>query len=212
MISALTGILKRVDEDRVHFQAGPIMYELLVPAADLAELQASLGEELTLHTIFYLAGDVSRGGAEPTLIGFVRADDKRFFNKFTTVKGIGVKTALRALTVPVGQIAQAIESRDAKFLTSLDGIGKRTAELMIAELAGKVGEFAAPMTATMRSSQPSIARRTPIEEDAIAALMQLGERRTDAEHLLDRVRHANPQLSETDALVREMLRMRTVRA
>src|SRR5215471_635909 len=71
MISALTGILKRVDEDRVHFQAGPIMYELLVPAADLAELQASLGEELTLHTIFYLAGDVSRGGAEPTLIGFL---------------------------------------------------------------------------------------------------------------------------------------------
>src|SRR5947207_1477969 len=146
--------------------------ELPVPAADLAELRASLREQLTLHTIFYLAGDVSRGGAEPTLIGFLRADDKRFFNKFTTVKGIGVKTALRALTVPVGQIAQAIESRDARFLTSLDGIGKRTAELMIAELAGKVGEFAAPMTATIRSSQSTLARRTPIEEDAISALMQ----------------------------------------
>ena len=96
MISSLTGELRKVDEDRVHLKAGPIIYELLVPAADLAELQASQGEELTLHTIFYLAGDVSRGGAEPTLIGFVRADDKRFFNKFTTVKGIGVKTALRA--------------------------------------------------------------------------------------------------------------------
>ena len=83
---------------------------------------------------------------------------------------------------------------------------------MIAELAGKVGEFAAPMTATMRSSQPSFARRSPIEEDAIAALMQLGERRADAEHLLDRVKHANPKLTETDVLVREMLRARTVRA
>src|SRR5439155_21604966 len=164
------------------------------------------------HTIFYVAGDPSRGGLEPTLIGFVRGDDKRFFNKFTTVKGIGVKTALRALTVPVGQIAQAIEARDVRFLVSLDGIGKRTAELMIAELAGKVGEFAAPMTATMRSSQPSFARRSPIEEDAIAALMQLGERRADAEHLLDRVKHANPGLMETDALVREMLRSRTTRA
>ncbi len=212
MISSLTGELRKVDPDRVHLKAGPIMYELLVPAADLADLQASQGQELTLHTIFYLAGDISRGGAEPTLIGFVRADDKRFFNKFTTVKGIGVKTALRALTVPVGEIAQAIESRDAKFLTGLDGIGKRTAELMIAELAGKVGEFAAPMTATMRTSQPSIARRSPIEEDAIAALMQLGERRIDAEHLLDRARHANPKMVETDALVREMLRARTTRA
>src|SRR5690349_454621 len=169
MISSLTGELRKVEQDRVHLAAGPIIYELLVPAADLAELQASQGQELTLHTIFYLAGDVSRGGAEPTLIGFLRFDDKRFFNKFTTVKGIGVKTALRALTVPVGQIAQAIESRDAKFLTGLDGIGKRTAELMIAELAGKVAEFASPMTATMRSSQPSMIRRSPDEEDAIAA-------------------------------------------
>jgi holliday junction DNA helicase RuvA len=212
MISSLTGELRKVEEDRVHLAAGPIIYELLVPAADLAELQASKGQELTLHTIFYLAGDVSRGGAEPTLIGFIRFDDKRFFNKFTTVKGIGVKTALRALTVPVGQIAQAIESRDARFLTSLDGIGKRTAELMIAELAGKVGEFAAPMTATMRSSQPAYTRRTPIEEDAIAALIQLGERRADAEHLLNRVMQENPKLTQTDALVREMLRARAGRA
>jgi Holliday junction DNA helicase RuvA len=213
MISALTGQLKRVLTDRVHLAAGPIVYELLVPAADIGELHAAQGEELTLHTIFYIAGDPNRGSLEPTLIGFLRADDKRFFDKFTTVKGIGVKTALKALTVPVGQIAQAIEMRDAKFLVSLDGIGKRTAELMIAELAGKVGEFASPMTATMRAtSQPVLTRRTPIEEDAIAALIQLGERRIDAEHLLDRVKSANPKIAETDALVREMLKMRTVRA
>jgi holliday junction DNA helicase RuvA len=211
MISSLTGELQRVDDDRIHLKAGPIVYELLVPAADLSDLRANLNEELTLHTIFYLAGDISRGGAEPTLIGFIRIDDKRFFNKFTTVKGIGVKTALRALTAPVGQIAQAIESRDIKFLVSLDGIGKRTAELMVAELAGKVGEFAAPMTATMRTSQPSFTRRTPVEEDAIGALIQLGERRIDAEHLLDRVKSAEPKIANTDELVRSMLHLRTIR-
>ena len=107
MISALTGELRRVDDDRVHLQAGPILYELLVPAADLTELQASLGETLTFHTIFYLGGDPSRGGLEPTLIGFLRAADRQFFNIFTTVKGVGPKTALKALTVPVGQIANA---------------------------------------------------------------------------------------------------------
>jgi Holliday junction DNA helicase RuvA len=209
MISALTGILHQVDTDRVQVKVGPMQYELLVPAADVAELQASVGEELTFHTIFNLAGDPSRGGLEPTLIGFLRAEDKKFFDKFTTVKGIGAKTALKALTAPVGQIAEAIESRDARFLVQLDGIGKRTAELMIAELAGKVGQFALPTTARIRPM--SSVRRTAEEEDAIAALIQLGERRIDAEHLVDRTRQANPDLKASDALLRESLRLRTAR-
>src|SRR3954468_8294789 len=136
MISALTGELRRVDEDRVHVKVGPLLLELLVPAVDATELQASLGEELTFHTQMYVEGDASGGNLKPRLIGFLRAADKQFFERFITVKGIGPKTALRALTVPVGQIAQAIESKDARFLIQLDGIGKRTAELVIAELAG----------------------------------------------------------------------------
>jgi holliday junction DNA helicase RuvA len=213
MISAITGELKRVEEDRVHLKVGPIVAELLVPAFDATELQASLGEELTFHTLFYLQGDASGGSIEPRLIGFLRLDDKRFFEKFITVKGIGPKTALRALTVPVGEIAMAIESKDARFLVQLDGIGKRTAELIIAELGGKVQEFASPMTATVRPNATGRGGpRSEIEEDAIAALMQLGERRADAEHLLDRAKGANPKVVSTDALVREMLRLRTVRA
>jgi Holliday junction DNA helicase RuvA len=212
MISAITGILSRVDEDHVQVKLGPMMVELLVPASDVTELQASLGEELTFHTLLYLQGDASGGSIEPRLIGFLRSDDKRFFEKFITVKGVGPKTALRALTVPVGEIAQAIESKDARFLVQLDGIGKRTAELMIAELAGKVREFAVPFTATMRGPAMGRPTRSPVEEDAIAALMQLGERRLDAEHLLERVKQSNPKLDSTDSLLREMLRMRTVRA
>ena len=83
MISALSGKLRRVEDDRIQLEAGPILYELLVPAASLTELQANLGEDLTLHTIFYLAGDPTRGGLEPTLIGFLRPEDKQFFEMFT---------------------------------------------------------------------------------------------------------------------------------
>lgn len=214
MISALTGELRRVDDDRVHLQAGPILYELLVPAADLTELQASLGETLTFHTIFYLGGDPSRGGLEPTLIGFLRAQDRQFFNIFTTVKGIGPKTALKALTVPVGQIANAIEGKDARFLVQLNGIGKRTAELIIAELAGKVKTFAAEYL-TANGGTPAAhagVKRIALEEEAIEALMALGERRPDAERLLERARQSNPTLKTTDTLLREMLRLRTVRS
>jgi Holliday junction DNA helicase RuvA len=209
MISALTGEIRSVDEDRVHVAVGALVFELLIPAVDVAELGANLGEEVTLHTWLYLQGDASGGSIEPRLIGFLRPGDKRFFEKFITVKGIGPKTALRALTVPVGEIAQAIEEKNARYLVQLDGIGKRTAELMIAELSGKVGQFASPTTATVRTS--GTAHRTPIEEDAVAALMALGEKRLEAEHLLDRARQSDPGLSSTAALMREMLRLRTAR-
>lgn len=215
MISALTGELKRVEEDRVHVQCGALLYELMVPAADVTELQVNLGETLTFHTIFYLEGDASRGGLEPKLIGFLRPDDRRFFEKFTTVKGIGVRTALKALTAPIGHIAQAIESKDARALTRLKGIGKRTAELIVAELAGKVKEFAVGVDLPEGKGAPSSTlggRRSQAEEDAIEGLMALGEPRAVAERLLERARAAHPSLTRTDALLREMLRLRTQRA
>jgi Holliday junction DNA helicase RuvA len=191
-------------------KVGPMLYELLVPAADVPLLQSGVGEEMTFHTIFYLEGDASGGNLEPRLIGFLRPEDKAFFQLFITVKGIGPKKALRALVLPVGEIAQAIESKDAKFLVELPQIGKRMAELIVAELAGKVEEFAMP-SAGGRTG-PVGGRRSPAEEDAIATLMALGERRADAEHLLDRAKHTNANLRTTTEFINEMLRMRTVRA
>ena len=214
MISALTGELRQVDDDRIHLQVGPILCEVLVPASDVHLLQAGVGEQMTFHTILYLEGDAAGGNLEPRLLGFLRPDDKRFFEKFITVKGIGPKKALKALIYPAGEIAQAIESKDAKFLVGLPQIGKRMAELIVAELAGKVGEFAT-VSASERAAlgfAGAAGSRTTAEEDAIAALLDLGERRADAEHLLDRARQSNGNLKTTQALVHEMLRMRTVRA
>jgi Holliday junction DNA helicase RuvA len=205
MISGIAGVLESVDDDRVFVRVGAMVFEVLVPAADVEGLRARRGEEFTFHTIFYLAGDPTRGSLEPTLIGFVNPEDRRFFELFTTVKGIGPKTALKALTVPTGEIARAIEEKDTRFLVGLSGIGKRTAELIVAELSGKVGRFALPGG---RAKAPVAVKRSDAEEDAIAALVQLGERRGDAQALLDRVKQANADLKTTEALVREMLRMR----
>ena len=216
MIASLTGTLQHVDDDRVHLEVGPILYELLVPSSDLNLLQAGVGEEMTFHTILYLQGDSNGGNIEPRLIGFLRREDKKFFEKFITVKGIGPKKALKALALPVGEIAQAIETKDARFLCELPEIGKRTAEQIIAELAGKVKEFATPLPEALAGAGAGAGfaslRRTPAEEDAIQVLMALGERRVDAEHLLERVKQQFPTAKTTDALSREMLRMRSVRA
>ena len=213
MISALTGELRHVEEDRIHLQTGPILCELLIPASDASLLQAGIGESMTFHTILYFEGDAGGGNMEPRLLGFLRAEDKRFFQKFITVKGIGPKKALRALIYPAGEIAQAIESKDTRFLVGLPQIGKRMAEQIVAELAGKVAEFATGPVGggAGRPGGLAVGGRSAVEEDAIAALMALGERRVDAEHLLDRARQTNPNLKTPDAFLREMLRMRTVR-
>src|SRR5437588_12702024 len=136
MISALTGELLEVQANRVRLRTGPFIFELLIPAADVESLRAQLGQEITFHTIFYLEGTAGGGNLDPKLIAFLRPQDKQFFNLFTTVKGIGPKTALRALSAPVGEIAQAIESKDTRALIRLDGIGKRTAELLVADPPG----------------------------------------------------------------------------
>ena len=211
MIASLTGELVEVAEDRIYVRAGAMVYELLITAADVDLLQAGVGQEMTFHTLFYLQGDASGGNIEPRLIGFLRLQDKKFFEKFITVKGIGPRKALKALALPVGEIAQAIESKNTRFLIELPEIGKRMAEQIVAELAGKVQEFATAHVGATVGAVIGHGARSPAEEDAIAALMALGERRIDAEHLLDRVRQNVPNLKSTDSLVREMLRMRTVR-
>jgi len=203
MIAAVSGELRKVDDNRVELQAGPIVYELRVPAADVEQLGQMIGQELTLHTLLYLEGDPNRGNLEPRMLGFLRRTDKEFFELFTTVKGIGPKTALRALTAEVGQIAAAIESRDLRFLTSLDGIGKRTAELIVAEIGGKAQRFVIE-----RPAAGAAVRRSAEEEEAVALLVAGGERRSDAELLLVRVKQLHPELKTANQFWREMLRLR----
>ena len=112
--------------------------------------------------------------------------------------------------LPAGEIANAIETKNTRFLIELPQIGKRMAEQIVAELAGKVAKFATTLPAGKGPAFGGTSRTTS-EEDAISALMALGERRTDAELLLDRAKSAMPTLKTTDGFVREMLRLRTGR-
>lgn len=213
MISALTGNLARVSDNSVELASGPFVFVLLVPAIDVEPLRARLNQEVTFHTIFYLEGSSAGGNLDPKLIGFQREDDRRFFELFTTVKGIGPKTALRALTESVGTIAAWIEAKDGKSLTKLNGIGKRGAELIVAELAGKATRFASftdadigrSASAGLKSSTKSF---TSDQEDAIRALVNLGERRLDAEALLERVLRSDAKVNDANEMLTEMLRQR----
>src|SRR5207302_2413101 len=107
-----------------------------------------------------------RGNLEPRMIGFLRVEQRKFFELFTTVSGIGTRKALRALTVPTGQIAHAIETGNTRFLIALPQIGKRLAEQIVATLAGKVGAVATGLGEKI----PVSSRRSDEEEAAIAVV------------------------------------------
>jgi len=76
------------------------------------------------------------------LVGFNFDIEKEFFEKFIKVEAIGPTAAVKALVLPVPEIARAIEERDVRTLEKMKGIGKRTAEKIVATLNGKVGKFA----------------------------------------------------------------------
>jgi Holliday junction DNA helicase RuvA len=196
MIARITGRLTEVTTNSAMLEVGGLWYEVLVPACDVGRLSAKIGREITLHTIHIVEGDPSRGSTVPRLIGFLAEEDRAFFKAFTTVKGIGVRKALRALVRPVPEVAAAIEGKDDKLLKSLPEIGKRTAETIIAELHGKVSDFAGDVVAEADSQPLSEAG-----QEALAALVQLGEKRADAESLVQRVLKVEPDLTTAEQII-----------
>src|SRR5262245_37000900 len=142
MITSITGALTRVLDDEARLQAGAFEYAVLVPDFVRRQLQARLGEEVTLHTSHFLEGSQMSTRLVPRLIGFLTDAELEFFDLVCTVDKVGVRKALKALARPVRDIADAIARQDVKWLTSLPGIGAATAEQMVNTLRKKVGKFA----------------------------------------------------------------------
>ena len=143
----------------------------------------------------------------PRLVGFLHPEDRAFFERFITVKGIGVRKALKALTIPTGKMAAAIEAGDAKALARLPGIGARAADTIIAELKGKLADFAVGQT--VDGSPPASVTLTPAQHDAVEVMVALGERRADAERWLERAMQLHPGTATADEWVKVAYRIRS---
>ncbi len=180
-----------------------LWYECLVPAFDSERLAKRLGQEVVLYTIHYVEGDPAHGAQTPRLLGFLSETDRGFFRVFTTVKGIGIKKALRALVRPVAEVAAAIQAKDAHFLVDLPEIGKRTAETIIAELHGKVEDFAGAVQHTTEAEMPEAA------SEAVAVLVQLGEKRVDAMALVERVMAVAPETDSPETIIQMAYKLKT---
>jgi len=204
MIVKLSGKLEYVGEDCVHVTSGDFTRELLVPAADVPFLQTKIGQAVTFFTLEYIEGNPSFGGMAPKMLGFLRIEDKEFFDLFTTVKGIGTRKALRAFSIPTSQIAAAIALKDVRKLSTLSGIGKRAAETIIAELHGKVDKFAVGSAPTV-----PVQALPDYQQQAIEVLVKLGERRPDAENWVERAVQVDPELQDAQKIIQAVYRLKS---
>lgn len=202
MISRIEGDLVSLGDGRGELRCGSITHELLIPAADEPHLSALVGQTVGFHTLHYL--EVQGQGATyiPRLIGFRSAQDRAFFELFTTVKGLGARKALRALQVPFQTVAEAIAGKDIDLLISLPEIGKRTAETIVAELRGKVDRFVEPKPVGVEGGTPAaLSGRSALIQDAVTVLTMLGEPKVRARLLVDRALDADSTIDSADALV-----------
>jgi Holliday junction DNA helicase RuvA len=191
MITRMTGLLNRVLDEEVRLQVGPLEYQVLVPEFIRRQVQSRLGQELTLHTTEYLDGNPMQGRVVPRLIGFLHESELEFFELFCTVDKVGVRKALKALMRPIREIANAIQRQDAKWLTTLPGVGAATAEQMVAKLKRKVTRFAlAGQPAEDGPPAEGAVAATVIDgnvlEDAYQALLSLGLSPFEARDRLDK--------------------------
>lgn len=172
MIAHVIGVVAEKFAGSVIVDVGGIGYEVTVPAGDFDTV--TLNEEVKFYTYHHV-----REQAEE-LFGFSTLAAKKLFELLITVQGIGPKAALAILSLgSAEQVRNAIANGDAVFVTKASGVGKKSAERVIVDLADKVG------IPTHYGHANDIQVETPVSDEALDALMALGYSLADATKALD---------------------------
>ena len=201
MIGYLEGKLLKKDEDRILLLNNQVGYEILLPAFVRRTFNSKgVGEEVALYIYYHQ----TERQPKPTLIGFNLEVEREFFRHFISVEDIGPMKAVQALTVPVRDIARAIESRDSAYLTRLKGIGNRTAQKILATLEGKVAKFAL----IRQEEEPSeVAPSEDFVEQVQEVLeRQLGHKVKEAKEMIAAALKRNKDITSAEELFEEVYR------
>lgn len=201
MIGYLEGKLLRKEQDRILLLANQVGYEILLPAIIRDSIDSKkIGEEVAL----YIYHHQTERQPKPTLIGFNLEVEREFFRYFISVEDIGPMKAVQALTVPVRQIARAIESRNAAYLRRLKGIGNRTAQKILATLEGKVAKFA--LIREVEKPSEAAPSEDFIEQVQEVLVGQLGHKVKEAKELIAAALKRNGSITTAEELFEEVYR------
>jgi Holliday junction DNA helicase RuvA len=198
VITKISGNLLRLDEESATVGVEAFEYQVFIAESTRRVLQSQVGQQVSLHTIYYHDGDPSRGRVTPRLVGFITEVEREFFEMFCSVDGVGAKKALRAMVRPVQDIAEMIEEQDAKGLSSLPGVGGAMADRIIAKLRRKMSKFALLVA---RSQDHAAEVKRDVVQEAFEALRTLGHTEADARKLIDSVLNTKRKYADVEAVL-----------
>ncbi|RMH21852.1 MAG: Holliday junction branch migration protein RuvA [Acidobacteria bacterium] len=195
MIGHLRGTVLRALPERVLLEVGGVGYELHIPLTTYYELEKlAPGTPVALHVHTHVRDDAL------LLYGFWSEQERQLFERLIAVSGIGPRLAQTILSgIPPAELGAAIAGGDLARLVAIPGVGKKTAERLLLELRDKVAELAAPAGAP--------AARSAAADDVLAALLNLGYRRAQAERAIARTLADDPELGVPELLRRSLKRL-----
>ena len=202
MIAYVRGRLATKSADRVVVEtAGGVGYEVTVPLGVMERLPGA-GTEVTLATELVVREDGW------SLYGFLDESERRFFQRLTSVSGVGPKLAVAVMSaLGVERGARAVREKNIALLSSVSGIGKKTAERLALELGDKVNEFV-DGGGGANGTAPPLATGA---EAALKALERLGYTTAESDRAVRQALANDGSLGdgETEALVRRALQVLT---
>lgn len=201
MFARIEGVLKELGQDRALLEAAGLSYEILLPGCVREKIaRVNVGSPLRLEIYSYLQIDGNRGMS--TFVGFTNAIEREFFEALLTVSSIGPKTAVRAFSRPMAEIARLIDAGDTASLRRLPGIGEQKAKDIVAKLQGKVSRFGLIQGEAEKAAAPA----PDFVAEAIDVLLQLQYRRIDAEKMAREAMASNGKVASAEELLTEIYR------
>ncbi|HVF29904.1 MAG TPA: Holliday junction branch migration protein RuvA [Pyrinomonadaceae bacterium] len=177
MIGYLRGKILEKDANTVIVDVSGVGYEVTIPLSTFYEL-GEAGSEVSLRIFTHVREDALQ------LFGFKTTRERDLYLKLISVQGIGAKSGITMLSgMSADEIVTAIRTNNLARLTSIPGVGKKTAERLVVELRDKIGELAVRAAANS-TTQPAGTSADSVFDDALSALVNLGYQRNAAEKAL----------------------------
>jgi len=169
MIASISGKLIRKNPTWIVVESGGIGFHISIPLSSY-DAFGETGRDIRVLTHLHVREDALQ------LFGFSSEAERKLFLLLISVSGIGPRLAQGILSgIAVGDFEQAVRGNDLDSLMKVPGIGKKTAERLVLELKEKIGEAGS-------TAEPSAAPdRSPLEEEAVLALVSLGYKRAQAQ-------------------------------
>jgi Holliday junction DNA helicase RuvA len=187
MIGFLSGKILEKDANTLIVDVGGVGYEVTIPLSTFYEL-GEIGSDVQLRIFTHVREDALQ------LFGFKTSRERDIYLKLISVQGIGAKSGIAMLSgMNADEIVAAIRTNNLVRLTSIPGVGKKTAERIVIELRDKIGGLSAAASAS--SGSASDERPDTVFDDALSALVNLGYQRNAAEKALQDASKDGAELS-----------------